>query len=69
MRPDSDAIRASSWDAGKVLQNLGGDEKLLREIVDIVVEEMPKLFERLQLGVSTSDAHIIETRRTALRGS
>jgi two-component system, sensor histidine kinase and response regulator len=68
MRADSDAVRKSSWDAGKVLQNLGGDEKLLREIVDIFVEETPKLVERLQLGVSTGDAHIIETTAHSLKG-
>jgi CheY-like chemotaxis protein len=69
MHPDSDGTRASSWNAGKVLENLGGDEKLLREIVDIFVEETPKLVERRNSGSALVTPTSSKPRRTVSRES
>jgi CheY-like chemotaxis protein len=70
--PDTGSISVPglpvAWDVNKALERLGGDEKLLREVLEIFVEETPKLMVRLQQAVAEGDAHGIESMAHSLRG-
>ena len=70
--PDAGSISVPglpvAWDVNKALERLGGDEKLLREVLEIFVEETPKLMVRLQQAVVAGDAHGIESTAHSLRG-
>jgi CheY-like chemotaxis protein len=70
--PDNGSISVPglpvAWDVNKALERLGGDEKLLREVLEIFVEETPKLMVRLQQAVVEGDAHGIESMAHSLRG-
>jgi two-component system sensor histidine kinase/response regulator len=61
--------RPAAWDAKAALQKMGGDKKLLRDVVSIFLEETPKLISRLQEAVATQDVRAIETTAHTLKGS
>jgi CheY-like chemotaxis protein len=60
--------RPVAWDANKALERLGGDEKLFREVMEIFIEETPKLMARLHQAVAAGDAHGIESTAHSLNG-
>jgi len=60
--------RPVAWDLSKALERLGGDEKLLREVAEIFIEETPKLMARLHEAVPAGDAHGIENTAHSLKG-
>jgi CheY-like chemotaxis protein len=52
--------QAGTWDIRKSLERLGGDEKLLTEIVEIFLEEGPKQMTNLQHAIAEGNAEGIE---------
>jgi CheY-like chemotaxis protein/integral membrane sensor domain MASE1 len=58
----------SAWDAKTLLEKIGGDEKLFREVTEIFLEETPKLIARLQQAVATGNPQMIETTAHSLKG-
>ncbi len=56
------------WNPKDLLERMGGDEKLLREVAEIFLEETPKLMLRLQQAVASRDAHLIQTSAHSLKG-
>ena len=59
---------ANTWNIVKVLERLGGDEKLLHEIVEIFLMESPKLINGLRQAMIDGDAVGIETTAHSLKG-
>ncbi len=57
-----------AWDARKFLEEIGGDETLLREVTDIFLEEAPKLLARLRQAVEAGDTAVIERTAHSLKG-
>jgi HPt (histidine-containing phosphotransfer) domain-containing protein len=53
------------WDHSKALERVDGDELLLRELVQIFLEESPKQLTSLQRAIET--ANLEEVERTAHR--
>jgi PAS domain S-box-containing protein len=66
--PISVPERPVAWDVNKVLERLGGDEKLLREVSEIFLEGTPKLMASLHQAVAAGDAHEIESTAHSLKG-
>ena len=58
----------NAWDRSKTLERLGGDEDLLREVVQIFLEETPKLMTSLQQGIRDSDPETVERAAHSLKG-
>ena len=56
-------------DREMILDRVGGDEELLREITAIFLEEYPSLIEEIQLAVSGVDAKRLERAAHSLKGS
>ena len=56
------------WDMAKTLEQLGGDETLLQEVVDIFLEEAPKHLAALRLAVAHGIAETVETTAHSLKG-
>src|ERR1039458_8003989 len=54
---------SSLWDRSTALRRADGDESLLRELVQIFLDESPKQLIRLQHAIETADLEEIE--RTA----
>ena len=66
--PPAPPRTVSGWDARVFLEKIGGDESLLREVTDILLEETPKLIARLRKAVETADAETLETTAHSLKG-
>jgi two-component system, sensor histidine kinase and response regulator len=56
-------------DRDAVLDRVGGDEALLREIVGIFLDEYPSLVAEIRASVERQDAHALECAAHALKGS
>jgi CheY-like chemotaxis protein len=56
------------WDMGKTLEALGGDEKLLHEVIEIFLEEVPKHMASLRQAIAQSNARAIEQVAHTLKG-
>jgi two-component system, sensor histidine kinase and response regulator len=60
--------QTSSWDPAHILAGLGGDEKLLREVVDIFLEEAPKQIVKLHDAQRVGDLAAIARVAHSLKG-
>ncbi len=58
----------SSWDPLNALERVDGDEALLRELIQIFLEESPKQVEKLTHAIETGDAAAIERTAHSLKG-
>jgi HPt (histidine-containing phosphotransfer) domain-containing protein len=56
------------WDMGKTLEALGGDEKLLHEVVEIFLEEVPKHMASLRQAIAQGNAEAAEMAAHTLKG-
>jgi signal transduction histidine kinase/CheY-like chemotaxis protein/HPt (histidine-containing phosphotransfer) domain-containing protein len=56
------------WDLSMTLEQLGGDETLLQEVIDIFLEEAPKHLAALRLAVEQGIAETVETTAHTLKG-
>jgi signal transduction histidine kinase/CheY-like chemotaxis protein/HPt (histidine-containing phosphotransfer) domain-containing protein len=56
------------WDLSMTLEQLGGDETLLQEVIDIFLEEAPKHLAALRLAVEQGIAQTVETTAHTLKG-
>jgi HPt (histidine-containing phosphotransfer) domain-containing protein len=56
------------WNMAKTLEQLGGDETLLQEVMDIFLEEAPKHLAALRLAVAQGTLETVETTAHTLRG-
>jgi two-component system, sensor histidine kinase and response regulator len=60
--------REVRWNISKTLEQLGGDETLLREVLDIFLDEAPKHLATLRLAVAQGIAETVETSAHTLKG-
>src|SRR5688572_30214330 len=63
------AVLNESVDKAVVLDRLGGDETLLREITEIFLEEYPTLLEEIRAAVQAGDPGRLERSAHTLKGS
>ena len=56
-------------DRAMILDRVGGDEELLREITAIFLEEYPVLIQQIQAALDVSDARRLERAAHSLKGS
>ena len=56
------------WNIAKARQSVGGDEALLRELLQIFLEESPRNLAALEKAIQTSDARCVETVAHTLKG-
>jgi CheY-like chemotaxis protein len=56
------------WDPSTTLEQLGGDETLLQEVIDIFLEEAPKHLAALRVAVEQGIAATVETTAHTLKG-
>jgi signal transduction histidine kinase/DNA-binding response OmpR family regulator/HPt (histidine-containing phosphotransfer) domain-containing protein len=59
----------STWDRAKALERVDGDEQLLREVVQIFLEESPKQVADLWQAIHDSDAQPLERVAHSLKGA
>jgi len=57
------------FDAGAVLDSLGGDSELLREVAGIFLAQAPMHMEKIRAGISDQDPKALERAAHALKGS
>lgn len=62
--PDS----AITWNAAQTLERLGGDEKLLQDVVEMFLEDGPKQMASLQNAIAEGNAKDIERVSHTLKG-
>ena len=56
------------WNRQRVLENLGGDEDLLRQVIEIFTEEAPKHLAELRHAIREQDAKTTEKTAHSLKG-
>jgi signal transduction histidine kinase/DNA-binding response OmpR family regulator/HPt (histidine-containing phosphotransfer) domain-containing protein len=68
--PIATPIPASSpvWDRTKALERVDGDEPLLRELVQIFLEESPKQLTAMRRAIESANLEAIETTAHSLKG-
>jgi CheY-like chemotaxis protein len=60
--------KAEPWNAAEILTKLDADESLLRELIQIFLEESPKQLECLSRAIETGDWQTIERTAHSLKG-
>jgi CheY-like chemotaxis protein len=60
--------REVRWNISKTLEQVGGDEALLQEVLDIFLDEAPKHLAALRLAVAQGIAKTVETSAHTLKG-
>jgi two-component system sensor histidine kinase/response regulator len=55
-------------DMDSVLESLGGDRELLREVLGILVEELPRHMESLRAAIASGNADAIEKQAHSIKG-
>jgi HPt (histidine-containing phosphotransfer) domain-containing protein len=65
---EQDGAPPITWDIAQTLERFGGDEKLLREVVGIFLEECPKQITSLRGAIANGDAADIERTAHGLKG-
>lgn len=66
---DSNPRRANVFNHGEMLMRLGDDLELVTELIELFLEESPKLLVDVQLAVQRRDAKAIERTAHRLKGS
>ncbi len=61
-------LQSAAWSLNQALDQLGGDENLLREIAAIFLEEGPKLLAKLREGITAKNKEFIERAAHSLKG-
>ncbi|MFC1480146.1 Hpt domain-containing protein [Candidatus Omnitrophota bacterium] len=64
-----DTKNSSAFDLQAVLSRVGGDHKLLREIIKMYTEDYPKKLKQIREGIERSDAKTIERIAHIIRGA
>jgi two-component system sensor histidine kinase/response regulator len=57
------------FDKTKALENLGGDMDLLKEIIEIFLDDFPNQIKQIREGILTGDAEVVEHAAHSLKGS
>jgi two-component system, sensor histidine kinase and response regulator len=57
-----------SWSMEQTLEKLGGDEKLMQEVIDIFLDEAPKHVSALRIALDQESAEAIEGAAHSLKG-
>jgi signal transduction histidine kinase/CheY-like chemotaxis protein len=60
---------AASLARQEVLERLGGDERLLSEVIDLFLEDCPRRLAAIKAAVDARDAELIRTTAHALKGA
>jgi CheY-like chemotaxis protein/HPt (histidine-containing phosphotransfer) domain-containing protein len=58
-----------AFDPEPLLQRIGGDEELLRELVEMFLSEGPPLLEKIRAAIEVKDAEVVERAAHLLKGS
>jgi HPt (histidine-containing phosphotransfer) domain-containing protein len=58
----------SVMDADQVLQRLGNDEDLLRDIIQIYLEDVPGMVKKIHAAVEENDANSLQRAAHSLKG-
>ena len=56
-------------DEALALSRVGGDEELLREVVELFLEDYPHILEKIRSAVTAGDATALEHSAHSLKGS
>ena len=56
------------WDMGDTLERLGGDEKLLHEVVEIFLDDVPKHMASLRQAIADGNAAALQAAAHTLKG-
>ena len=68
LREETTARPDVMWDRFNALGNLGGDEELLGQVIEIFMEEAPKHLAELRLALVEHDAKTVEKAAHSLKG-
>lgn len=68
MAPLQPLMRPAPWSKAEVLDRLGDDEDLLRELCGIFLSESPKLLEKLREAIAEGEAGAVMRAAHSLKG-
>jgi two-component system sensor histidine kinase/response regulator len=62
-------VPAVQWNRVRLLENLGGDEGLLRQIIDVFLKDAPRQIAEMRVALQARDANTIAKAAHSLKGS
>ncbi|HJQ97536.1 MAG TPA: response regulator, partial [Candidatus Polarisedimenticolaceae bacterium] len=60
---------AGAFDPSRAAARLGGDEKLLRELLDLFLSDLPRMTREIERAIASADAEALRHAAHALKGS
>jgi two-component system, sensor histidine kinase and response regulator len=66
--PEVPPVDVAPWNPAQTLERLGGDETLLREVMEIFLEEVPKHLVELREAIAQQDTEAAERVAHSLQG-
>lgn len=57
------------FDSGEMLDRLGGDEEFLDDVLEVFIDECPKMLEGLRRAIAGGDAHQLERSAHTIKGA
>lgn len=57
------------FDLKAILDRLGGDEEILKEIAALFIEDVPEMLAQIRQAIASGDASALEKSAHALKGS
>jgi two-component system, sensor histidine kinase and response regulator len=66
--PETSIAIQTEWNPAETLERVSGNEALVRQLVQIFVEESPKQMENLRNAIDAGDSETVEMTAHRLRG-
>jgi CheY-like chemotaxis protein len=66
---DPVSVQLQQLDEALALSRVGGDVELLREVIDLFLDDYPSTLQKIQSAVAASDASALEQHAHSLKGS
>jgi len=68
-KPAESSVKRAVLDKDVILDRVGGDAELLREIVNLFLQDYPPLVDKIKVALQQSDALLLEKAAHTLKGS
>jgi two-component system sensor histidine kinase/response regulator len=69
LNPQHATAAATTWSPAGMIERLGGDEELARQLVELFVSECPRMMSEIRDSVAGADADKIRRAAHAFKGS
>jgi len=62
-------VQANPFDREEMLERLGGDTDLLADVLQVFLEECPRMFEEVRCAVDEGDSNLVRRSAHSMKGA